>query len=42
MKKNYMLELILDECKHDPDPVFKIIIFRIRNLPITKQTNEVG
>ena len=34
-----MLELILDECKQDPDPdqnpVFKILIFRIRIRPKT-------
>jgi len=28
-----MLELILDECKQDPDPKFKIPIFRIRIRP---------
>ena len=26
-----MLELILDECEQDPDPVFKIPTFRLRN-----------
>ena len=33
MGKMYTLELILDECKQDPDLVFKIQIFRIRTRP---------
>ena len=32
-EKIYMLELILDECKQDPDPVNKILLFRIRIRP---------
>ena len=30
MKKVYMFELTLGERKQDPDPVFNILIFRIR------------
>ena len=35
MKKMYMLEWILDECKQDPYLDFKILIFKIRIRPKT-------
>ena len=31
--KKFMFELILGECKQDPDPVFQILICRIRIRP---------
>ena len=33
IKKVYMFELILSECKKDPDPVVKNLMFRIRFRP---------